>query len=258
MPLVSLTSLVDLVLPVRCAGCGRGDAGQLCPACRDALSALVPYPTAPVPTPSDLPPCVALGPYQGVLRDVLLHYKERGAYRLAGPLGDGLAAGLAAIAVRLGYPHGVPLVVVPVPATAAAVRARHGDHMVRLARHAVRGLNAGGWPAVTVRPLTARSRPDSTRLSAASRAAVAAMAFRIRTGQTGRIGDAQRAGALVLAVDDVITTGATMAALAGRLGAAGVRVAGAVALAATERRYPRTDAHFRYPDGGFSPAINCP
>lgn len=230
--------LADLVLPVRCVGCGRVEVGQLCPSCTGALSALVPVPAMPTPAPPGLPPCVALGAYDGVLRDLLLGYKERGAHRLAGPLGDALAIGVAAVAIRLGYTRGVPLVLLPVPSTAAAVRQRHGDHMARLSRRAAGCLEASGWPAAVTTAVTARPRPDSTHLDAASRAAAAAGAFRQRPNQVRRLADAQRAGALVIAVDDVITTGATLAALTGRLAESGVRVSAAATLAATIRRNP--------------------
>ena len=50
-------------------------------------------------------------------------------------------------AVRGGGGPAVPVVIVPVPSTASAVRARQGDHMARLAAHAVRRLRAAGWQA---------------------------------------------------------------------------------------------------------------
>ena len=65
---------------------------------------------------------------------------EHGRHRLAGPLGA-----LLAVAVARAAPAGAPVRLLPVPSTASAARERHGDHMARLATHAVRRLRAAGW-----------------------------------------------------------------------------------------------------------------
>jgi predicted amidophosphoribosyltransferase len=235
----TLGALTDLVLPADCAGCGvpaTATTGGVCSECMAELSRLMPYETAPSPTPYGLPICVALGPYEGVLRELVLAYKDRGRHRLARPLAAQLARGVAACAVRLGNPPGSPVVVIPVPSTAAAARQRHGDHMRRLARRTVRTLNGLGWPAAMVGAAAARPRADSAHLTAADRAAAAQDAFRTRPGPARRITAAVAAGACVVAVDDVLTTGATLASLTTRLTSDGVRVHGAVTLAATRRR----------------------
>ena len=156
----------------------------------------MPYETAPTPTPYGLPTCVALGPYDGVLRELVLAYKDRGRHRLARPLAVHLARGVAACAVRLGNPPGSPVVVIPVPSTAAAARQRHGDHMRRLARQTVRTLNGLGWPAAMVVAAAARPRADSAHLTAADRAAAARDAFRTRPGPARRVAAAVAAGRL--------------------------------------------------------------
>ena len=70
---------------------------------------------------------------------------------------------------------------IPVPSTARAMRERHGDHMARLATHAVRRLRAAGWHAAEVaQPLRALPRADSASLDAAGRAAAAENSLRIR------------------------------------------------------------------------------
>jgi len=229
--------LVDLVLPTRCAGCDRSGAGPVCAGCAGALDGLVPVPVAPDPAPAGLPPCVALGPYEGALRGVLLAYKDDGRHRLAGPLGDHLARCVASAVLRAGFPAGTPVILVPVPSTAAAARVRHGDHMDRLARRAARALHRRSWPAAVGRPLAARPKPDSSRLDAAGRARAARDGFRVRPGQARRVGAAASAGAVLIAVDDVLTTGSTMAAVAHRMAGSGLRVAGAATLSATRRRY---------------------
>src|SRR5947209_4748583 len=179
MRLLSQTwaGLADLVLPGTCAGCGTGAPGSLCRGCTAILEGLRAHPVRPTPAPDGLPPCVALGGYDGVLRDMLLAYKERGRHVLARPLGDRLAAVVAHGVRQAGYPDGTPVLLVPVPDTAAAARDRYGDHMRRLARRAAVRLNATGWPAGLVAAVRTRPRPDSAHLSAEGRAAEAAHAF---------------------------------------------------------------------------------
>jgi predicted amidophosphoribosyltransferase len=245
--------LVDLVLPSVCAGCGADGAGQLCTACRSGLSGLQPAPTAPTPSPPGLPPCVALGAYEGPLRGIVLTFKERGAHRLGRPLGTQLAR---AAAIASGAKLGDPIVVIPVPSTAAAIRERYGDHMARIARHASRELRRSGWPSAVADCLIARPKADSSHLSAADRAVAAADAFRPRPAAIRRVAAAQQAGAAVVIVDDILTTGVTMAAVAIALAAGGVEVDGAATIAATRRRVDSPD-RVRFadtrPDVGFSP-----
>lgn len=238
----TVAALADLVLPADCAGCGapapeRTATGGICADCAAVLARLRPYETAPTPAPYGLPTCVALGPYDGVLRELVLAYKDRGRHRLARPLGVHLARGVAACAVRLGHPPGAPVIVIPVPSSAAAARERHGDHMRRLARDAVRTLEGRGWPAAMAVAASARPRADSAHLTAADRAAAARDAFRTRSAPARRVAATAAAGACVIAVDDVLTTGATLASLATRLANDGVAVRGAVTLAATRRRW---------------------
>lgn len=227
--------LADLVLPAECAGC-RGARLPLrqgvCPACAAELAALRPTRVRPTPAPPGLPDCVALGAYHGVVREALLSYKERGRHGLARPLGRLLAE---VVAEAVG-PRG-PVLLVPVPATARSARARYGDHLRRLARHAAVRLRAAGWPVAVASPLRALPRPDSATLDSAGRAAAAAAAFRTRAW---RLPAARRAaaGRTVVVIDDIVTTGATLAAITRSLVGAGIPVSAAAVLAATVRRRP--------------------
>jgi predicted amidophosphoribosyltransferase len=217
-------ALADLLLPVACAGCGAQDerlAFDVCGDCVRELDALRAGPTRPDPAPPGLPPCFALGDYGGPLRELIIGFKDRGRYRLAHPLGA-----LLAEAVASAVPPGEPVVMAYVPDSAGAARDRHGDHMRALARRAAARLRREGRPAVAVNLLKVRSLADSARLDARQRAEAAAAKFTVRRAFTGE----------VILVDDVITTGSTLAAASTTLAETGVGVRGCVALAATQRR----------------------
>jgi predicted amidophosphoribosyltransferase len=239
-------ALVDLVLPAACAGCdatvGRESAadrggpdgvrGGLCRDCAAALAAAQPQRVRPEPAPPGMPPTVALAAYAGSLRGALLAYKERGRHTLAGPLGDRLAD----VTIAALGPVPVPVLLVPVPATAAAARERSGDHMVRLARRTARQLTRRGWPAGVAVPLRARPKPDSATLAGADRLRVAPSAFTVIPGRLPTVHRRVNGGARLVVVDDIVTTGATLAAVAGSLRVAGVEPLVAAVLAATRRR----------------------
>ena len=211
-----LADLLDLVLPRDCAGCsvpGR----TLCARCAEALTG-PPVAHRPTPAPPGLPRLVAAGAYDGVVRSLLLAHKERGRLALAGPLGRALA-GAAAV-------HGRGALLVPVPSSPSSVRARGHDHARRLA--AVAGRRLGVRTAAVL--VQARAVDDQAQLDAAGRAANLAGALRAVRRLDGLD---------VVVVDDVVTTGATLAEATRALTAAGARIRGAAVVAATVRRSPR-------------------
>jgi predicted amidophosphoribosyltransferase len=234
--LAALAAVTDLVLPGGCAGC-EGAAGQplrrgVCDRCVATVGALRPGPTRPDPAPAGLPPCAALGDYDGVLRALILAYKDHSRHPLGRPLGRLLAPVVASLVSG-------PVLLVPVPDTPAAARSRFGDHLWRMARPAAARLRAAGVAVALARPLRARPRPDSAGLDTSQRAAQAAGAFRARPLRVaGARRWVERTGARVILLDDVVTTGATLTAAAARLAAAGLPVAGAAVLAATRRIHP--------------------
>jgi predicted amidophosphoribosyltransferase len=248
-----VAALADLVLPSACAGCGAERIPLrygACAPCAAALEALTPFPAAPSPPPRGMPPCHAVGPYAGPLREALLAYKERGRHRLARPLGALLAGAVADAAVRAGGGPRVPIVLVPVPSTARAVRERHGDHMARLATQTVRRLRSAGWQADLSQPLRALPRPDSASLDAPGRAAAAENSLRIRGSRIRVLRHALTMKSTLIVVDDIVTTGATMAAVTTRLGEVNVQVTGAAVLAATQLRRATSTGFNRLPPGG--------
>lgn len=205
---------VDLVLPRTCAGC-RAPGSLLCRLCLRHLAAAQPRRAQPDPQPAGFPRTAAAGAYDDVVRGLLLAYKERGRLRLADPLGALLAG-----AVRL--LDAGPVVLVPVPSSRAAVRARGHDHALRLARAAAA---QGGWRAAALlRP--ARAVADQAGLSSQERAVNLAGALAVRGSLEGLP---------VLVVDDVVTTGATLVEAARALRAGGARVRGAAVVAAVAR-----------------------
>lgn len=227
----AVTALVELVLPRVCAGCAVG-AGSWCADCAGELLG-PPRSAEPTPSPPDLPPPYAVAAYAGPVRAAVVDHKEHGRRALARPLGQALARSAAAAADVAGIRGAVLLV--PAPSRPAAIRARGGDPVRRLAEVAATAMRRSGreayvLPALRVRP-RARQPLDSAGLAAVARAANLAGTLEVRATWRTRL-----TGHRVLLVDDVVTTGATLAEAARVLRAAGVQVPAAAVVAATPRR----------------------
>ncbi|MGB3444251.1 MAG: ComF family protein [Actinophytocola sp.] len=205
-----MRSILDLVLPNRCAGCDT-PATAWCTECAGALKVRA------VPRPGLGAAAFALAGYEGAARRLVLAYKEKGRRELSVPLGRAFAHALPTI--RAG-----PYVVVPVPSRPAAARARYGQHMTAVARACATALvHAGHRAAVApVLRLSGRAR-DSVGLDQDER--VANLSGRLRC-----TGPAPRSAILL---DDVITTGATAAACVAALRHGGAEEVTVLAFTAT-------------------------
>ena len=242
MPLKGLwlagAALVDLVLPGECAGCA-GDSGEsatlLCPGCLRELAGPA-RPAWPTPVPAGLPPPWAVADYDGAARGAILAHKEDGRYALVAPLGDALARSvLAGVAATAGADRTADVALVPVPSRRTAVRGRGQDATLRLTRRAAAAVRRAGSDVVEVLPVVriVRGMADQAGLDAHERAVNlrGALAVPDRLARHVR-------GRLVVVVDDVITTGASIDETARALRAAGADVRCAAVVAATRRRRP--------------------
>lgn len=236
MPLVAslIDAGADLLLGAACVGCGE-PGRVLCPACRRRLPETA-QPAWPTPTPSGLAPPYSAGPYDELLRAMVLGHKERRLLGLARPLGDLLATSVRA-ASEIGAP--APWLLVPVPSRPAAVRARGHDPTLALTRRAASRLRRSGHEVGVARLL--RTRPglaDQAGLDADARWANLTGSMATRAIVVRRHAGVR---AHVVICDDVITTGATLREAQRALEAVGVPVLAVATVAATRRRHPRED-----------------
>ena len=223
--------LLDLVLPATCAGCSA-PGRALCPAC---LHRWAGPPRRCERAAGRLDrmdgstlPVWALAENDGPVRRAVVAWKDRGRADVT-PWFSAVAARAAPV-VGAAVGDG-PLRVVPAPASPRG-RARRGEDLVgALAQaHATalsRALPGAGATAAPALRLAAGGR-DQVGLGVHGRAANLAGRVRVRP----RWRPALR-GARVLLVDDVLTTGATLAACRTVLEDAGAQVAGALVLAVT-------------------------
>jgi len=216
--------ILDLALPAVCAGCGReGDA--LCPECEHALDVRAGAPPGvPIGLPGEIPAPLAqvewCSAFSGVTRRALHRLKYAGERRLADPLGR-------AVARRWAEAGAGGQVLVPVPASPDRVRERGYDQAALIAR--VSGQRLG----LPVRDdLLERARITAAQfdLDRAARAGNVTGAFRLRPGAVMPAGSGP-GGAWIVLVDDVLTTGSTLAACARVLLEAGVLAVSAVTVA---------------------------
>ncbi|MFI5427595.1 ComF family protein [Aeromicrobium sp. UC242_57] len=219
--------LADLLLGAQCAGCRR-PALMLCRRCGIAMrpDPVEVWPDPPSGDTRQPPPllAVAAGINAGVLQKVVVAWKENGVSRLTSVLDHHLAAAVVAQARP-----GRGLVLVPVPTSRRGRRQRGSDLVADLASSAAKLLRTTGVDVVSTSALTfQRVTRDQAGLGAAARQVNVAGAFRVlpRVDLGGRD---------IVVVDDILTTGSTLAEAARALTATGHRPIGAAVVATTPR-----------------------
>jgi ComF family protein len=210
---------LDLALPATCLGC-QAEGPPLCDRCATRLDVRLDSPAGvPIGLPGDLPvPLLQLewcAPFHGLARETLHAIKYRGETRLADPLGAAIARRWRRVGVGA-------TTVVHVPVHETRARRRGYDQAELIARAAARHLGFDHVDAlVRTRATTAQFDLDRRH-----RAANVAGAFTTRPACADRV-----RGRWILLVDDVVTTGASLAASARALEAAGAQGVSAITVA---------------------------
>jgi predicted amidophosphoribosyltransferase len=163
-------------------------------------------------------PCrvIAAGEYDRELRSTIIGWKEQGRFTLERPLAHLLAASIVMLDPE------APVSLVPIPSRADRRRVRGADVVADLGRVAARLLRGIGLDARVVPCLSlVRGVRDQAGLSATERA------DNLRGALT--VGRVPRGSAVV--IDDIVTTGATLAEAVRALSRAGATVTGAATVA---------------------------
>lgn len=215
--------MLDLVLPAVCGGCGAPST-RWCAGCAGQLRLGPAGPRLVSPRVDPQVPVFALGRYAGARRQAIIAVKEHDRADLLAPLSRALGDGLHRL-LAWGL-IGTPLLAVPAPTRWAAARRRGGDPVARIAAAAVTGV-AGVAVATPLR--TKALTRDSVGLGGAARQRNIAGRVTLRRR---RLPDRDAARCEILLVDDIVTTGATLAESVRVLRAAGARVGAALVIAA--------------------------
>jgi predicted amidophosphoribosyltransferase len=233
-----VTASADLLLGAACVGCQR-PGPALCLRCAGLLNSL-PFEARPAPAPPRLPRVFAVAEYDGVVRAALVAHKEEARLSLARPLGRALALSVLGVLARSADRQGgrsadrsaSVVTLLPAPSMRRTVRERGHDPLLRIARECGRSLRKAGVAAV-VDPALRVVRPvvDQAGLDASTRSLNLAGAFATR-------GHRRLDARAVVIVDDICTTGATVAEAARAASDAGADILGAAVIAATSRRLP--------------------
>lgn len=209
---------LDLALPARCPGCDR-EGPPICDACLPKLDARLDVPPGiAIGLPSDIPlPLLQLewcAPFSGLIRRALHELKYAGEKRLAVPLGE-------AVARRWSRTSAGGDLLVHVPVHSERRRQRGYDQAELIARAAASALH------IPAAPLLERTRATTAQfdLDRQDRATNVTGAFAVRAGTP------RPSGRWVVLIDDVMTTGATLAACAEALLDAGAIGVSAVTVA---------------------------
>lgn len=213
----AIRAAMAVLIPVDCAGCAIPDH-SVCPSCRRLLR--------PAPAVFE-----RAGPvfghaslrYEGVVRSVFIAYKEHGRTDVAAALAPAFAAAVSAAVSAAGAAGYGDIRLVPIPSSKIALRTRGYDPVGRLLR--VAGFRAPKLLRHVVH------RADQSGLGLVARAAnvfgtLAADPVRLR-------------GRNVVVVDDIVTSGATLAEACRAVREVGATVVGCATLAYTPKTFPQ-------------------
>lgn len=205
---------LDILAPPTCAACDARlrRRAVFCGACAHAF-----MPAEPLPAAAGVPAIVAFAIYGGAIADALRKLKYAGRADLAGPLG-GLAR-QAARDARIAAD-----VVIPVPLHPARLAERGYNQAALIGAEVARAISA---PIAARALVRVRHTQQQARLDRDARHSNVEGAFRVRSAMRVR-------GLRVLIVDDVCTTGATLAACAAALREAGAIEVAALVVARTD------------------------
>jgi predicted amidophosphoribosyltransferase len=222
-----LDAAADLFLGATCPGCGR-PGRRLCQGCAEALGRDV-VRSHRRATLTGLP-LWAAGDYIGLPQRLIQAAKGERRWDIVDTLGSRLARAVAGVLGEVGWRG--PIVLVPVPSSRAAVRSRGFDVGLRLAVAAQARLVGVGVDTRTCALLVhGRAVVDQAGLGWAERQANLDHAHRLRSRRSPP--GPTRPGILV---DDVVTTGASLAEAWRALAVAGGHILGAATVAATTDR----------------------
>ncbi len=197
----------ELVLPQSCAACGSPGT-RLCHHCRTVFA----RPPVHVETSVHLPiPVFALGPYSQRRRQVIVAMKEHNNRFIRPLLGAVVGAGVQTLQARGDIPE--KIILVPAPTRRIKASRRGGDHVWDMCR-------SSGLPAQ--RLVVMNKRHDQKELTARDR----------RHNVLGSVRVGVTTHHPVVLIDDVVTTGSTLAATAWALAFSQVTVVAALCLAA--------------------------
>lgn len=185
----------------------------------------------PHPAPEGMPPVYAWGVYADPLRAAVSAWKDAGRRDLVPVLLPLLVQALDGALAGSGWRGGVA-VVVPAPSSRRAVRQRGDTPLTGLCETAVAALPAAGHPVLRVAPALRHVRrvEDQSGLGTSERRGNLSGALDVDPLWRNVI-----RGRRCVLVDDVVTTGATLAEAARALRDAGAQAVVGASMAATQR-----------------------